>query len=199
MVLHRQQQQWCIPNQRRWTDTKRILTNNFRDWHDRPFTEISKSDARTVIRQFIADGHAAKAAVSLAWIRKLWRWASAEEIVPAAIMDLGITVPKRSRDRVYNDDEIKAIWHAADGLDDTAKGTFFKLLVLLAPRKSALSAMKWTDLKDDGRLWITPWESVKAKKSSNRKRTYLTPLPALAQRILSACRELPNVFSRVCR
>src|SRR5271170_7344605 len=88
----------------------------------------------------------------------------------------------RVRDRVYSDAEIKSMWNAADKFDDPAKGAYFKLLVLLGPRKSALAGMKWSDIKDD--VWTTPFEHTKSRKTA-KPRTYTTPLPPLAARILS--------------
>jgi hypothetical protein len=37
---------------------------------------------------------------------------------------------------------------------------------------------------DNPTLWTTPHEYTKSKKSAPKKREYLTPLPALAQRIV---------------
>jgi integrase len=60
-------------------------------------------------------------------------------------------------------------------------------LILLAPRKTALALCRHSDLQlgDDTPTWTTPHELTKAKKSTTKKkkRTYVTPLPPLAQRI----------------
>jgi integrase len=52
--------------------------------------------------------------------------------------------------------------------------------------------MRWTDIKDN--VWVTPHELVKAKKTAAKKRTYITPLPMLAVRVLSG---LPHTDARV--
>ena len=92
---------------------------------------------------------------------------------------------RKERDRVYSDDEVKAIWNAADQLS-VVEAVYIKLLILLAPRKTALAGMKLADLDDPKRpaLWTTPHELTKSKKTARRKRVYLTPLPPLAQRII---------------
>jgi len=66
------------------------------------------------------------------------------------------------------------------------EGAYVKLLMLLGPRKSALAGMRRADLDnaDNPSVWVTPFELVKVKKSSTKKRTYTTPLPPLAVRIL---------------
>jgi integrase len=106
--------------------------------------------------------------------------------VPVNMMEkVAIGVDHRVRDRVYNDDEVRATWQAADKLGPV-EGSYIKLLILLAPRKSALAAMRRSDLDslDNPTLWTTPHELVKAKKTASRKRVYLTPLPPLAQRLI---------------
>jgi integrase len=183
---------YAKPRHRTWVQTEKTLRNNFVDWVKRPVAEITRGDARTILRGFIADGHPYKASVSKAWITKLWRWAAEEELVVLPIMDsLGIHIEKESRDRVYSDAEVKAIWDAA-GQMDPVKSAYFKLLLLLAPRKSALAGMRWSDIKDN--VWITPFELTKSKKTSIKKRTYQTPLSPLVQRVLSG---LPRTDARV--
>ena len=103
---------------------------------------------------------------------------------------IGSTVEyeRRTRDRVYSDDEIKAIWKAADRLDKV-EGAYVKLLLLLAPRKNALAAMRRSHLDnpDNPTLWTTPFELTKSKKylrDPKNRRVFITPQPALAQRLL---------------
>ena len=129
---------------------------------------------------------------AIAWLRKLWRWAFEREIVAAPIMDaVKVRYQKRVRDRTFDDTEIKAVWQAAEQLT-AVESAFVKLALLLAPRKTALAAMKWNDI--DGALWTTPNEYTKSRKTSDPRRRYFTPLPPLAQRILKG---LPQSDERV--
>jgi integrase len=182
-VVDRFIEQWAKPSQRTWEQTQRILKQSCKLWLKKPIAEITKHDARTLIRGFINEGHPYKASIAKAWLRKLWRWAAGEDLVAAPIMDaLGIPIAKQPHERFYDDAEIAAIWNAADCLDDPRQAAYFKLLVLLAPRKTALANLRWSDVKDG--VWVTPFELTKSKKSSLKKRTYQTPLPPLALRIL---------------
>jgi integrase len=186
-VVDRFIEQWAKPSQRSWQQTERILKQSCKPWLKTAMAEITKADARTLIRGFINEGHPYKASVTKAWLRKLWRWAAGEDLVAAPIMDaLGIPIEKQPHERFYDDAETAAIWNASDCLSDPAHTAYFKLLVLLAPRKSALAGMKWSDIevKDGHQIWTTPHEFTKTKKSSAKKRVYRTPLPPLAQRIL---------------
>jgi len=63
-------------------------------------------------------------------------------------------------------------------------GAYVKLLILLAPRMTALAALRWSHLDPALTLWTTPHEFTKSKKSTVKKRKYLTPLPPLAKRML---------------
>jgi len=182
---------YCRPRQRTWRQTEGHLKRTCAPWLKRPFHEITKQDAKALLQSFIDDGNVYKASVCRSWLKKLWRWAAEEDIVASGIMSsLKIEFEKRVRDRVYSDQEIAAIWHAADQLNPE-RGAFFKLLVLMVPRKGALAAMRWEDVKGD--LWTTPHEHTKTKKTA-KPRTYLTPLPGLAMRILSG---LPRTSERV--
>ena len=100
---------YAIPKQRSWDSTKRILEKNCADWLDKPFTSITKADARELRDKILAEGHGPKARVTLAWLRKLWRWAFEEDMVPTPMIDaIKIDYEKNIRDRKYSDAEIKA-------------------------------------------------------------------------------------------
>ena len=182
------------PKQRSWDATARALLKSVpQEWLDRDFTTITRRDALAMVDQLVKDGHGPKAKVTVAWLRKLWRWAFEREIVATPIMDaVKVQYQKRVRDRTFDDAEIKAIWQAAEQLT-AAEAAFVKLALLLAPRKTALAAMKWDDIDSAAALWTTPPEYTKSRKTSLPRR-YLTPLPPLAQRILKG---LPKSDERV--
>jgi len=182
--------------QRTWRQTERVLRVNCAEWLDRPMATITRQDAQTLLRGFIADGHPYKATMTMCWIKTLWRWAADEEIVPDdAMRRVKIEIEARVRDRVYSNEEIAATWRAAEQLDPESRA-FVRLLILLAPRKTALAAMLWSHLDDPSNptLWTTPHELTKSKKKANRRRVYLTPLPPLARQSI---RSLPRISDRV--
>ena len=156
--------------------------------------KISKQEVRELLRGFIADGHPYKAGVTFRWLKKLWRWAAQEDYVTTPIMEaVSIEYEKRERDRVYSDAEIKTIWNAASKLDPVERD-YVKLLILLAPRKTALACMRRSHLDnaDNPALWTTPFELTKSRKNSGKKRVYETPLPPLAQRIIKSLPKSPK-------
>lgn len=171
--------------QRTWPETRRVLLRNCHAWLNRPIDEITETDAYQLLDGFIADGHGHKARVTLAWLRKLWRWAKKRKIVPAAVMDdVEIEFERTTRTRYYTDDEIHALWEGAQTLPRIQRD-YLKLLLLLGVRKNELAKMRRSELDDPDNptVWTIPTERTKTRKSA-RQRVYVVPLPPLAQRIL---------------
>ncbi len=172
--------------QRTWKETERTLTTNCADWLERPISSITKTDTYELLDGFIADGHEAKARVTLAWLRTLFRWAVKRDILDTSIMEgIEIEIERKVRRRFYTDREIKAVWKAAENLDAT-EGGFVKLCLLLGVRKSELAGMRHSEFDDQGdpTLWTIPHERTKTRKTRKEEQVYLVPLPKLAQRIL---------------
>ena len=177
---------YAKPRQRTWDQTERILKSTCRPLLHKPIAGISKKDLRELLRSFVAEGHPYKAKITYAWLKKLWRWAAQEDYVVSPLMEaVSIEYEGRERNRVYSDAEIRACWNAASQLS-AVESAYVKLLMLLAPRKTALASMRRSHLDDANNpaLWTTPHELTKSKKSSKKKREYKTPLPPLAARIL---------------
>lgn len=189
---------YAKPRQRTWDQTQRVLKNNCATLLDQKMADLDHAAIRTLLRGFIQDGHPYKAAITKRWLAKLWRWAYNEDYVAVPLIKGldNIETEKRVRDRVYSDAEVKAIWKAADQLDPQSGG-FIKLLVLLAPRKTALASARAADFDSvsSPTLWTTPFELTKSRKNAAKKRVYLTPLPPLAKRIVKGL--LKDVQDRV--
>jgi integrase len=56
-----------------------------------------------------------------------------------------------ARNRILNDDEIRAVWNAADGL----YGDLLKLALLTGQRQDKVASMRWNDISIDG-AWHVP-------------------------------------------
>jgi integrase len=182
---------YAKPNQRTWHQTQGVLKRTCAKLLKRPFDAIERSEVMSMLDGFaVKDKQPYKATVTLSHLKRLWRWAIQRGYVMTSIFD-NVTpdYERHSRDRVYSDDEIKNIWKAADQMKSPVEGAYFKLLLLLAPRVSALAWMRRSHLDDanEPTLWVTPHELTKSKKrlrDPKKKRVYQTPLPRLAIRIL---------------
>jgi Arm DNA-binding domain len=184
-VVDRFIKEYARPRQRTFDQTEWCLKRTCASFIGKPFGAITKADVRSLLNSFVNEGKVYKAANAQAWLKKLWRWAAEHDIVDVPIMDaVRIEYEKRERARVYSDDELRAIWLAADKLEDQSEAAFTKLILLLAPRRTALAAMTIAHLDFDRNIWTTPFELTKSKKTVSKRRVYLTPLPAMALRIL---------------
>jgi integrase len=82
-----------------------------------------------------------------------------------------------------SDDELLAVWRAADALEPVYAG-FIKLLVLTGQRRAEVAGMTWREVDLAAQLWTLP----AARAKNNREHT--VPLPDLAAKILRA---LPGI------
>ncbi len=174
--------------QRTWEETQRILETV--PWGDKPMNSITRRDAFKLIEGYIDEEKASKARVTLSWLRTLWRYAYEREIVDAPIMDsVRPAIPKKARERVYDDDEIKRLWTAQEDLNAQERG-FVKLVTLLGVRRLELAGMRWDELDDPDKptLWTIPFERTKSKLTA-KERVYLVPIPPLAARVLKTLRK----------
>lgn len=178
-------EEYAKPRQHTWDQTERVLLQ-FEDWLTKPFNSIDKADALAKLKVFILQKKVYKAEKARAWLRKLWKWAWENDLIAVNVMDsLKIEFERRERNRVFSDDEVRAIWTASNKLD-FFEAAYVKLIVLLAPRKTALAAARRIHFLDDAAIWETPHELTKSKKTAKKKRVYRTPLPPLAQSIIKS-------------
>ena len=182
---------YAKPRQRTWAQTERILRVTCAPLLNRPIGDITKAEVRQLLRSFKT--HPYKLAKAQAWLRKVFRWANEQDLIEFSIME-GVReeYERRSRNRVYSDEELRAIWKAANQLD-AESNAYTKLLLLTASRKTALAALEWAHLDKEFTTWTTPHELTKSRKVA-KPRTYKTPLPALAQRIIKT---MPRKGDRV--
>ncbi len=185
---------YAKPRQRTWKETDRTLRVNCADWLTKPIASITEADAYGLLDGFIAEGQDAKARVTLAWLRTMFRWAAKRKIVERSVMaDVEIEIERKVRKRAYTPNEVKAIWKTATKLAPIEAG-FVKLVLLLGVRKSELAGMRRSEFDDLGKptLWTVPHERTKTRKSQKEERVYLVPLPKLAQRIIKGLPRLDD-------
>jgi integrase len=130
------------------------------------------------------------------WLKSFWCWAFERGLVAEPMMkEVNVECHKRIQEKAYSEDEIVAAWNASNRLD-AITSAYFKLLILLAARKTALARMRWGDLNPAMTVWTTPAQCVNWSKQHalEKQRTYATPLPPPARRIL---RRLPKSDDRV--
>jgi len=100
------------------------------------------------------------------------------------------TGPTGGRDRVLSDEELRAIWLAAERAE--VFGAYLRFVLLTATRRSEAAGLRRSELIDGGRSWLIPASRYKSK------RDVLIPLSRAAQAIIAAQPVLPDgdhVFS----
>jgi integrase len=183
---------------RSWKEVDRALLKFGENW-DLPISDITARDIRAKL-EAIRDGGEGNAPApymanrSYSYLRTFFSWCAEPgiEIIENSPMG-GMKKPwngEASRDRVFNDDEIAAIWKAADVQKSSQAGTFVKMLLLTGKRKGALAAMRWSEIDENG-LWVPP-QDLRIKRGN--KRLHAIPIPALGLRIIQA---LPKVSDSV--
>ena len=143
-------------------------------WGSRPLTGVTKGDvlellddkanARERKRKSLTDGAGVQANKTLTRLRTFWGWAIAQGLVehdPTA----GVRKPVReiARDRVLDDDEIRAFWQAT-GETDWPFGPMFRLMLVTAQREGEVSGIRWSEIDLNKRQWEIPSSRTKNGK-----------------------------------
>ena len=136
-------------------------------WADRPITEITRRDVLAVVDATVDRGKPYAAHLTLGYARRIFNWAIARgvyglESSPCDRMrPKEIIGAKKARTRVLNDDELRALWKAAEGMG-YPYGPLFQLLALTGQRKSEVAEARWSEIDLVKRLWEIPAERMKS-------------------------------------
>jgi integrase len=130
-------------------DIERILVKYvYPRWKDRPFLEIRRRDVNELL-DHVSDNHGlAQADAVLAQIRGIMTWHQTrdENYVSPIVRGMRRNKNRKARDRILNDDEIRAVWKAAE--DCGTFGAILKVALLTAQRRDKIATMKWSDVAD---------------------------------------------------
>jgi integrase len=119
----------------------------------------------------------------LALVRKMFNFAIEHDWVEANPCHMiKPLVPARQRDRVLNEDEIRAVWKALDAEQDII-AALFKLRLFTAQRGGEVQGAAWADVD-----LMAGWWTIPAARSKNGL-AHRVPLSAQAVRILEDLRE----------
>jgi integrase len=148
-------------------------------WAERPLHELKRSDVVELLDK-IEDGHGARQAdYALSIIGSIMRWHAgrSDDYVPPVVPAMRrYKTADHSRKRILADDEIRALWQAADQAGSF--GALLKVLLLTGQRRAKVLGMKWSDVVDDA--WIIPSEAREKPNAGTLK------LPATVLAIINA-------------
>jgi integrase len=167
-----------IAKHRRAWDVERTMRRELLPkWENKQLAAITKQDVIDVVNAINARGTPYAAHHVLAYIKAFFSYAIANNVVehsPAdRIKPKTLIGPKAPRQRVLNDEELRALWQAAD----KAGGPFGKLTQLLlvtGTRRSEAAGARRDEFDLKAKLWTIPEERFKSKA------THVVPLSQLA-------------------
>jgi integrase len=161
-------------------------------WRGRKLSAISKADIHILLDRISDRGSPIAANRALAWFRVLCNWGVGRGLVDVNPCNgVARPEPEAPRERVLSDDELAALWDAADVLTRPF-GPYVKTLVLTGQRSHEVSDMEWPELDLVNRVWTLP-----ARRAKNA-REHTIPLSELACTILESIPRLsgsPFVFT----
>jgi integrase len=132
-------------------------------WGDRPIGSIERADVVHLI-EAIAERGPAYARNIYDYLRGLFNWAinrgvygldrsPCDRLRPAELIG-----PRRARQRVLGDEELRALWHAA-GAEGYPFGPCIQLLMLTGTRLNEAAGARWREF--DAEVWTVPPERAK--------------------------------------
>lgn len=186
-------------------EVRQCLLSSCLQWRDTALAEITGQEIYRFL-ETVRDGdpsasppkkpHGYMANRIFAYLRTFFKWCASPGIgkIEASPM-LGMSKPwcgEQPRDRYFNDDELVAIWNAANKIGGVG-GAYIKIAMITGKRRTALVRMKWNEIDQNG-IW-SPSAEARSKKN---KRLHGVPLPQLALEVLEpirpARRDVESVF-----
>jgi integrase len=121
---------------------ERYLAAHWKPLHGRPLDAIKRADVAARLQETTKAYGRTSAARGRDNLSALFSWAMKEGLCEAnpVLATNDPTEGIQSRDRVLNDDEIRAIWNACD--DDDDSGRIIRLLLLTGCRREEIGGLK---------------------------------------------------------
>ena len=146
---------------RYWKEKRaRLTSGDVKALASKPLSTLSRKHIADAIDRAKARTEAA-ARLLFSDLRPLFKWAHERELVDANPM-AGLRAPKpaEARERILEDDEIRAFWQAADEAS-WPFAAIYKLLLLTGARREEVAGMKWSELDLDAGVWMLPGNRTK--------------------------------------
>jgi integrase len=127
-----------------------------------PINEIRRSDVVSLLDTIEDENGAVMADRVLAVVRKVMNWhaSRSDDFRSPIVRGMARTKPKeRARERILTDEELRAVWSAAEA--GGRFGALVRFILLTAARRLEAAAMPWTELM--GEDWILPPKRNKTK------------------------------------
>lgn len=165
-VLERFIEREIKPSIASWRNVKRSLEIHALDrWRAVPLPDIRRTHVHELLDELVAQGKPGAAREVRKHLHRLFGWAVDREIIPAspvAAMRRG-DLQSAEIGRALSDDEVRAVWHAAEQLNYPF-GSFIQLLMLTGQRRNDWALARRSEINRSKRqLEIQP-ERFKSRR-----------------------------------
>jgi integrase len=147
---------------------------------NRPVDAVTRIDVTRLLDRIEDDSGPRMADLTLAFLRRIFNWHATrtDRFSSPIIRGMArVNAKEHARSRILNDDELRAVWKAADEGDGPFPA-LIKFLLLTAARRNEAMRLQWNEIS--GADWILPAIRNKTKQELVR------PLSAAAQAVLAA-------------
>jgi integrase len=171
-LLDRYVAEYCKINQRRWQLVERMFAMHVkparidgRPLGQKPLVELRRADLVELLDELQNEkGLQAQVNRVRSQLVAALNWAIEHEYLdtsPAAAIKRRKI--EASRERVLDDDELRAIWHAADKLSEPSR-SLVKAWILTGQRRDEVRCMTWGEIDLGRALWTLPAGRNKGKR-----------------------------------
>ncbi|WP_052003058.1 site-specific integrase [Microvirga sp. BSC39] len=180
-------ERYAKPRNRTWPETERLLTKaDLAPWQNWDLRTISRQDILSILDGMVERGSPIQANRLVAALRRFFGWTVERGLINTSpIASLKPPSAETHRDRVLSDEELRAIWLAADEVGYPF-GRAVQLMILTGQRRSEVLEAEWHEFDLEQRLWSIPRE--RAKNGSG----HVVPLAPAAVALI---RSLPKIGS----
>jgi integrase len=155
-----------LPSQRKgWRVERELRREVLPHWGTRPIGSITRRDVRELIQAIVARPSPAYARNVYDGVRAVFSFALNQDIIEHSPVDAlkprDFIGQKKVRERVLDDDEIRALWRACDQLGYPF-GPLTRLLLLTGARLNELARASWSEIDLKRRTLVVPAERFKS-------------------------------------
>jgi integrase len=167
-------------------------------WGSRPITEIEPADVKRIIRQAVDRGATIQAHSDFGLIRRVFNWSIGTDDYGLVsnpcdrLSPTDLIGAREPRDRVLNDNELRALWRATERMQ-YPYGPLYRVLTLTGLRLGEVCGARWSEFEIDRRQWTIP--AARMKKTRTGAKAHTVPLTDAMTDVLNG---IPRFTSGDC-
>lgn len=172
-------EKWAAVKKRSVNEDRRIIAKDLIPaWGPHKARDIKRRDVLRLLDRVVDRGAPIQANRTLALVRKIFNWGISRDLVKNnPCLQVKMPAKENQRDRVFSENEIKALWQAFEQVGPMM-ACLFKLRLTTAQRGGEVKSMRWEDIDLNTAWWIIP------KEQSKNGLAHRVPLSGLALNIL---------------